>query len=233
MRRKLEELSELREDRVPPGDADTDGAPGTDEDDWILDAAAREKLRRALLGFDRANILTIHAFCQRILTENAFVQGRLFDEEPTEERDAFHAAFAETLRHDVRPGSAEAALLEVWRRGGNAISWLERTLFDVHTKVACIYPPRAGALRPDTRFDPESLARRGGQLARAAGERRPLERSAQEGRRQRQQRRASSSRACVPWPRRWPKGIAGRSRCWPRWRGSMSASTETRTAKGS
>ena len=159
VRRKLEELSELREDRVPPGDVDTDGPHGTDEDDWILDAPAREKLRRALLGFDRANILTIHAFCQRILTENAFVQGRLFDEEPTEERDAFHAAFAETLRHDVRAGSAEAALLEVWRRGGNAITWLERTLFDVHTKVACIYPPRAGALRPDTRFDPEALAR--------------------------------------------------------------------------
>ena len=169
VRRKLEELSELAEDRVPPraggGDTGTDGdsdGHDDDDDDWVLDAPAREKLRRALLGFDRANILTIHAFCQRILTENAFVQGRLFDEEATEERDAFHAAFAETLRHDVRSGSSEAALLEVWRRGGNAIGWLERTLFDVESKVACIYPPRAGAIRPDTRFDPEGLARAAG-----------------------------------------------------------------------
>jgi exodeoxyribonuclease V beta subunit len=153
VRRKLEELSELREDRVPAGEV------AGEDDDWILDAPAREKLRRALLGFDRANILTIHAFCQRILTENAFVQGRLFNEEATEERDAFHAAFTEALRHDVRPGSAEEALLDVWRRGGNTIAWLERTLFDVATKVGCIYPPRAGALRPDTRFDPDELAR--------------------------------------------------------------------------
>lgn len=153
VRRKLEELSELREDRVP------EGAAADDDDDWILDAPAREKLRRALLGFDRANILTIHAFCQRILTENAFVQGRLFDEEATEERDAFHAAFTETLRHDVRPGSAEEALLDVWRRGGNTIAWLERTLFELASKVGCIYPSRAGSLRPDTRFDPEGLAR--------------------------------------------------------------------------
>ena len=158
VRRKLEELSELREDRVPASASDRPG-DSTDDDDWILDAPAREKLRRALLGFDRANILTIHAFCQRILTENAFVQGRLFDEEATEERDAFHAAFAETLRHDVRPGSPEAALLEVWRRGGNSIAWLERTLFDVDAKVACIYPPRAGAIRPAARFDAEGLAR--------------------------------------------------------------------------
>ncbi|MEL6186791.1 MAG: UvrD-helicase domain-containing protein, partial [Myxococcota bacterium] len=37
---------------------------------WPLDDVARERLGRALLGFDRANLSTIHAFCQRVLTEN-------------------------------------------------------------------------------------------------------------------------------------------------------------------
>ncbi len=153
VRRKLEELSELREDRVPSPAREGDAGAGDGDDDWILDAAAREKLRRALLGFDRGNILTIHAFCQRILTENAFVQGRLFDEEATEERDAFHAAFTETLRHDLRAGSDQATLLDAWRRAGNTIEGLERALFDVAAKLGCIYPPRASAIRPDARYN--------------------------------------------------------------------------------
>ena len=159
VRRKLEELSELCEDHLPADAPDGAGFTHGDDDDWTLDTPAREKLRRALLGFDRANILTIHAFCQRILTENAFVQGRLFNEEATEDRDAFHAAFAETLRHDVRAGSDEAVLLEAWRRCGNTIERIEDKLFNVTTKLSCIYPPRAGAIRPDLRYYAEGLAR--------------------------------------------------------------------------
>src|SRR5450432_846301 len=45
------------------------------------DESAREKLRVALLNFDRAPIYTIHGFCQRMLKDKAFESGALFDAE--------------------------------------------------------------------------------------------------------------------------------------------------------
>lgn len=40
---------------------------------------AQEKIKNALVDFDKAAIYTIHGFCQRILTENAFETHNLFD----------------------------------------------------------------------------------------------------------------------------------------------------------
>ena len=48
----------------------------------LTDAALREAqllIRRAVVGFDEASIFTIHGFCQRMLKENAFESGTLFD----------------------------------------------------------------------------------------------------------------------------------------------------------
>jgi exodeoxyribonuclease V beta subunit len=44
-------------------------------------AAAIRSLKKALLSFDEASIFTIHGFCQRMLRENAFETGALFDVE--------------------------------------------------------------------------------------------------------------------------------------------------------
>ena len=44
-------------------------------------------LRAALLDFDEAAIFTIHGFCQRILQENAFESGSLFDTELEPEQE--------------------------------------------------------------------------------------------------------------------------------------------------
>lgn len=44
-------------------------------------ASAIQLIRVALIDFDRAPIFTIHGFCQRILHENAFETGSLFDTE--------------------------------------------------------------------------------------------------------------------------------------------------------
>ncbi len=44
-------------------------------------AAAVRRLRRALLDFDRANISTIHGFCQRMLADHAFESGSPFQTE--------------------------------------------------------------------------------------------------------------------------------------------------------
>ncbi len=43
--------------------------------------AAGRSLERALRGFDRASIFTIHGFCRRILSEYAFESGLVFDAE--------------------------------------------------------------------------------------------------------------------------------------------------------
>ncbi len=40
---------------------------------------ARDRLREALRGFDEAPIFTIHSFCRRMLSENAFESGSPFD----------------------------------------------------------------------------------------------------------------------------------------------------------
>mgnify|MGYP001825983784 CR=1 FL=1 len=48
---------------------------------WRDDEAAAVRLRDALACMDEAAIFTIHGFCQRTLTENAFESGVLFDTE--------------------------------------------------------------------------------------------------------------------------------------------------------
>ncbi|MGB8720987.1 MAG: UvrD-helicase domain-containing protein, partial [Desulfobacterales bacterium] len=63
-------------------------------------AQALGRLREALLGFDRAAIFTIHGFCQRVLLENAFETGSLFQTE---------------LKTDPRPLLQEVAD-DFWRR---------------------------------------------------------------------------------------------------------------------
>ncbi len=51
-------------------------------------AAARQRLENALRSFDEAAILTIHTFCSRVLRENAFECGGLFDTDLVTEQTA-------------------------------------------------------------------------------------------------------------------------------------------------
>ncbi|OIP92705.1 MAG: exodeoxyribonuclease V subunit beta [Syntrophaceae bacterium CG2_30_49_12] len=48
---------------------------------------AGERLRAAIHDFDEAAIFTIHGFCQRVLLENAFESGSLFDTELVSEQE--------------------------------------------------------------------------------------------------------------------------------------------------
>ncbi|MBW1909949.1 MAG: exodeoxyribonuclease V subunit beta [Deltaproteobacteria bacterium] len=64
-------------------------ASGHSEDDFLKDLVNRSKntkialdsLREAIRAFDQAAIFTIHGFCRRMLHENAFESGSLFDTE--------------------------------------------------------------------------------------------------------------------------------------------------------
>ena len=143
-------------------------------------------------------------------------------------REAFHAAFVDTLRRGVAGAAGGAPLLEAWRRAGYGLGKLERILFDCHRKLACIYPPRDESLRPAARFDPALLERAVAALAGAGRERRAAAGGAQEA----QQIHSSTGRGAhaapgVPFARRCGKRAPDRRRCWRRWSGWIAASRRT------
>jgi exodeoxyribonuclease V beta subunit len=140
VRSKLEALS--RGEGPPPDDAQLGAG-----DFWTLDDAAETKLRRAIHAFDGATIATIHAFCQRVLRENAFSSGRLFEEEQVDGRDSFARALREALRREVARDPARAPWLEAALRTGWSIARIEELLW------RCVQAH--GELRPG--FDPAAL----------------------------------------------------------------------------
>ncbi len=97
---------------------------------WLIDDKAKKLLAEALLAFDRASIFTIHGFCQRVLSEHAFVQGRFFDEQLIAEETAFGHAFHEVLRTDIANDCDLAAGVEGWLTSDRSIAALEKLLRD-------------------------------------------------------------------------------------------------------
>jgi exodeoxyribonuclease V beta subunit len=140
VRGKLEEL--LRGEAPEP-----DAAAVERGDFWTLDEAACRKLERALHAFDGATIATIHAFCQRVLRDNAFASGRLFEESQVDGRDAFGRALRDALRRDIATDPVRAPWLEAALRAGWSLDTLEGLLW------SCTLA--RGELRPV--FDPQAL----------------------------------------------------------------------------
>jgi exodeoxyribonuclease V beta subunit len=123
---------------------------------WIVDDAARARLAEAARALDGAPISTIHAFCQRILTERAFASGRLLLQQSVESRAAFAAAFAEVLRRRLAVDPALAPYLRGYLANGSSVDALEQLLYQARQLRA-----EWGAV-----FDPEQLARAGAAYAR-------------------------------------------------------------------
>jgi exodeoxyribonuclease V beta subunit len=118
---------------------------------WTIDDEARARLATAARAIDGAPISTIHAFCQRVLTEQAFASGRLLLQQSVESRAAFAAAFAEVLRQELAVDNQQAPYLEAYlARGGGSgtVDSLEAHLFRAHQLRA----------RWGTLFDPERIA---------------------------------------------------------------------------
>src|SRR5262249_48882750 len=97
---------------------------------WRLDAAARQRLADAQHAFDRATIATLHGFCQRVLTENAFAGGRLLTQQHVDSGKAFGDAFKEALQLTLATDARYAPYLEAWLVAGGSVERLERTLHD-------------------------------------------------------------------------------------------------------
>jgi exodeoxyribonuclease V beta subunit len=140
LRSKLEELH--RGGGEPPDEAQRNAG-----DFWVIDDAAQTKLARALLAFDGATVATIHAFCQRVLRENAFASGRLFEEQQVDGRDAFSRALRDALRKVVARDPVRKPWLEAALRTGWSVGRIEDLMW------RCVQAH--GELRPT--FDPPAL----------------------------------------------------------------------------
>jgi exodeoxyribonuclease V beta subunit len=97
---------------------------------WCLDDAARARLGDALRRFDSAAICTIHAFCRQALSEHAFANGRLFDEELVDAGEQFSQAFHEVLRTCVTADADFEGWLRLWKQAGHDIAALQGLLDD-------------------------------------------------------------------------------------------------------
>ncbi len=76
--------------------------------------AAIERLKDALANFDEAPIYTIHGFCQRVLAEQAFETGTLFDAElVTDERELLREVTWDFWRQKFYPDDSLGGLLAI------------------------------------------------------------------------------------------------------------------------
>jgi len=116
---------------------------------WLIDEKAKKLLGEALLAFDRASIFTIHGFCQRVLREHAFVQGRFFDEELIGEEAAFSDAFHEVLRTQAARGSGLETPIELWLASGKSVDRLE-SLLHACDREKTTPLPRSCVIQPPT-----------------------------------------------------------------------------------
>jgi exodeoxyribonuclease V beta subunit len=137
------------EERGPAAPAEPRTGPPEPDDCWVIDDRARARLARALQDFDSATIATIHAFCQRVLHEHAFLHRRLLRQELVDGRAAFGRAF----RAEVRERFARDPALQPWLRAGlGALGDLDALAGHLHDCAR-----RPGTMRPD--FDPAALER--------------------------------------------------------------------------
>jgi exodeoxyribonuclease V beta subunit len=119
LRALLERL--LAHDAPAPAGADPEAL-------WVLDGAARARLLEAQRAFDQTTITTIHGFCQRVMTEDAFASRRLLAQEHVDSKRAFSEAFRETLRTFFATDAHLAPYLETWLASGRTTEGLDRML---------------------------------------------------------------------------------------------------------
>ncbi len=98
-----------------------------------FDKPACLRLEHALATFERAPIFTIHAFCNRVLTEFAFHSGVRFNLDLVDGRRTFRTAFRALLREYYAVDQVARHALDEWLLKAGAED-LENLLFDAHCK---------------------------------------------------------------------------------------------------
>jgi exodeoxyribonuclease V beta subunit len=107
-----------------------------------IDEAARGRLEHALATFEHAPIFTIHAFCNRVLTEFAFHSGARFNLELVDGRRTFRTTFRALLRERFAVDPLVRQVLEGWLEKTSSfdkglIDDLENRLYQAHRSRYC------------------------------------------------------------------------------------------------
>jgi exodeoxyribonuclease V beta subunit len=168
VRNKLEELVLARP---------SDDAPHLPpEQCWTLDETARGRLLQALQSFDGAIIATIHAFCQRVLTEHAFANRQLFTLEQVDRRHAFSLSFKEALRSDFACRERPRRYLRAALSAGIEVERLEELLYACASAQGKLEPTyqesalvAALSAAPLTLFEDQDAVKRSLQKAKIHG----------------------------------------------------------------
>ncbi|MBW6464647.1 MAG: UvrD-helicase domain-containing protein [Firmicutes bacterium] len=101
-------------------------------DYWEINDTVRNRLREALFRFDGAAISTIHGFCQRVLSEQAFLGGRLFEQEHTDGAEMFGMAFREEVRSALAEDNPQGEMLRLWIEQNRSLEELQNFLYACH-----------------------------------------------------------------------------------------------------
>ena len=113
--------------------------PWPEDEGWRIDDEAQQRLTRALTSFDSASISTIHAFCKRMLSEHAFVNGRLFHEELVDGRTIFREAFLSVVRRQLSTDPELKPYLVAWLQRDSLDALTDR-LYEAHIRGGRIAP---------------------------------------------------------------------------------------------
>ncbi len=110
---------------------------------------AAGRMQGALASFDTAPVFTIHAFCQTVLTDYAFENGTLFQNELVDDRPLFDRQLREQMRAGWRRyGDDLTAMLDLLDLPRSAETFMET----VRQVAASLYRPESGdVLLPDVR----------------------------------------------------------------------------------
>ncbi len=131
---------------------ETEKSPAGDPSEyWAINDVKRGRLREALFRFDGAAISTIHGFCQRILSEQAFLGGRVFEQEHVDGKEIFGQAFREEVRFLMAGKCAVGKALAQWIASGESLHKLEEFLYTCHREGV----PERCTLTP--LWDPQGL----------------------------------------------------------------------------
>ena len=109
-----------------------DKPPGDSAAYWEVNEATRGRLREALFRFDGAAISTIHSYCQRVLSEQAFLGGRLFEQEHADGSEMFGFAFREEVRLTLVETGSVGDALRLWIEQNNTLQDLQDFLYKCH-----------------------------------------------------------------------------------------------------
>ena len=117
-------------------------APAEDEGRgscWSIGPEERRRLETALREYDSACISTIHAFCRQVLTENAFANQRLFEEELCDGAEQFGQAFRDVLRTRLAVEPELREVLALWREE-HGVDELQELLFTCEERRGRVVP---------------------------------------------------------------------------------------------